>query len=189
MSDAEFQQVLATHEEAIRKHIGGYMRRNSQARRAGADELWGEAMLLCWYACQNFDQKKGASLKTWILHNVKTGLRSYVRANTPRELPVADKEEEGERFSRVERGVPLDDTSELLEEASIRQWRTDARTEDIWAAINSLPDPLRQVVTWKVEGWSYEEIAAKLGVSDSTVHRHMTEARQHLRASLADLID
>ena len=51
-------------------------------------------------------------------------------------------------------------------------------------AIQQLPVIHRQVVTLMLEGLSYSEIAAVLGISETNVGARLTRARQMLRARL-----
>lgn len=53
------------------------------------------------------------------------------------------------------------------------------------AALDNLPPRCRQaVILKKIEGLSRKEIALRMGISEDTVHRHLTEGRQ----ALADLL-
>jgi RNA polymerase sigma factor (sigma-70 family) len=53
------------------------------------------------------------------------------------------------------------------------------------AALDSLPPRCREAVTLrKIEGLSRREIAARMGISEDTVHRHLTDGRY----ALADLL-
>jgi RNA polymerase sigma-70 factor (ECF subfamily) len=53
------------------------------------------------------------------------------------------------------------------------------------AALENLPPRCRQaVILKKIEGLSRKEIASRMGISEDTVHRHLTEGRR----ALADLL-
>lgn len=52
----------------------------------------------------------------------------------------------------------------------------------LWAAIDSLPKKRKEVLLLnKRDGMSYSEIASKLGISENTVHNHITKALKTLR--------
>jgi RNA polymerase sigma factor (sigma-70 family) len=51
------------------------------------------------------------------------------------------------------------------------------------AALAGLPDRKRVFLALKVAGYSYEEIAAQLGVSYTNVNRHLVRARSAVRAA------
>ncbi|BCY10916.1 RNA polymerase sigma factor [Actinoplanes sp. L3-i22] len=51
--------------------------------------------------------------------------------------------------------------------------------------LRSLPDQQRQVLGRKAEGWTTPEIAAHLGIRDTTARTHLQKARKKLRELLA----
>lgn len=58
------------------------------------------------------------------------------------------------------------------------QAREDLRL--VWRAISELPEMRRQVVLLRAAGYEYKEIAARLGVAQSTVRSHISDARKQL---------
>jgi RNA polymerase sigma factor (sigma-70 family) len=50
----------------------------------------------------------------------------------------------------------------------------------VWKAIGELPGVRREVVVLRAAGYEYGEIAARLGISKSTVRSHISYARQQL---------
>jgi RNA polymerase sigma-70 factor (ECF subfamily) len=58
------------------------------------------------------------------------------------------------------------------------QARHDLRL--VWKAISELPEMRRDVVLYRAAGFEYKEIAARLGVRQSTVRSHISNARQQL---------
>lgn len=56
----------------------------------------------------------------------------------------------------------------------------------VWKAINELPEGRREVTTLYAAGYTYEETAAMLDLSVSTVRSHISLARQHLSETVPD---
>jgi RNA polymerase sigma factor (sigma-70 family) len=50
----------------------------------------------------------------------------------------------------------------------------------VWKAISELPEARREVVALRAAGYEYEEIAAGLSISISTVRSHISYARKQL---------
>jgi RNA polymerase sigma-70 factor, ECF subfamily len=50
----------------------------------------------------------------------------------------------------------------------------------VWKAISELPGVRREVAILHAAGYEYEEIAAQLGISISTVRSHVSDARKQL---------
>jgi RNA polymerase sigma factor (sigma-70 family) len=71
-----------------------------------------------------------------------------------------------------EQGVhqePLDESEQAREDLRL-----------VWKAIGKMPATRREVVILHAAGYEYEEIAARLGISESTVRSHISNARQQL---------
>jgi len=54
----------------------------------------------------------------------------------------------------------------------------------VWKAIGDMPDMRRDVVLLRAAGYEYRDIAARLGVSVSTVRSHISDARKQLSRTL-----
>jgi RNA polymerase sigma-70 factor, ECF subfamily len=64
------------------------------------------------------------------------------------------------------------------------------RSDQVWDAIDALPDKLRKVVVLaNIEGHDLKEVAALLGVAEGTVKSRLFFARRRLRESLRWTID
>lgn len=62
----------------------------------------------------------------------------------------------------------------------------DDRTDDLWAAVDGLPDPQREAVLLvHVEGLSHREAALALGCAEATVSWRLFAARRRLKATLS----
>lgn len=65
--------------------------------------------------------------------------------------------------------------------------RTSQLLAAMKAALEELPPKCRQVFLWhRLEGYSHQEIAERLGLSVNMVERHMMRAARHLRERLGD---
>lgn len=62
----------------------------------------------------------------------------------------------------------------------------DRRLRRMHEAINTLPEGQRQCIRLQLEGCSYEEIAAKLGISVDAVKSRIRDAKRLLRARMGD---
>lgn len=71
-----------------------------------------------------------------------------------------------------ERGGPRESLDDSV------QAREDLRL--VWNAIGELPPTRREVVILHAAGYEYQEIAARLGITISTVRSHISYARQQL---------
>jgi RNA polymerase sigma-70 factor (ECF subfamily) len=64
--------------------------------------------------------------------------------------------------------------------------RPQVDRERLQSALDDLPDEFKMVVLmFYFEGWSYREIAARLGVPDGTVMSRLSRAKSHLRKKLS----
>lgn len=122
-----------------------------------AGSAWSEAQLALCIAVQSYDSTKSA-FSTWAWHKVRWHMMSWVRGErTYRRLGVL-----------VEEAVEADsEGSEMPEPLS----------EQLAAALASLPPTVRAVVDLGMLGLSKEQVAEALGVSVSTVARRRKEAR------------
>ena len=86
----------------------------------------------------------------------------------------------------------IDVLKNLSDDEALRQMEVDTVDDDnesrsfvwarLWAAIDSLPKKRKEVLLLnKRDGMSYSEIASKLGISENTVHNHITKALKTLR--------
>lgn len=71
-------------------------------------------------------------------------------------------------------------------EAEPEPWWHQLSRDDVRARLDELPDELRDAFRlYTLDGLSYQEIAARLGVSRNTVGTRILRARRRLRASFA----
>ncbi|MGQ0591984.1 MAG: RNA polymerase sigma factor [Gammaproteobacteria bacterium] len=61
------------------------------------------------------------------------------------------------------------------------------RLRHIANAMAQLPEPCRTAFVWcRIEGYSYTEVARRLGISESMVAKHLDRAMRHCRDLLAE---
>jgi RNA polymerase sigma-70 factor, ECF subfamily len=85
------------------------------------------------------------------------------------------------------RNAPLDEAMALAESAP----RSDPfLREKLWEAVNDLPEGCRTVfMMHDAEGYTHQEIAAALGVTDGTSKAQLARARGKLRVALAQFAE
>lgn len=87
-----------------------------------------------------------------------------------------------DEFRILSRVRQLDDESSLEETKGneVRQRRIDALRE----VIDELPEDERRLMTMRLEGWTFEEIAEKEGVNPGTIHRRLQGPLRRVRERL-----
>jgi len=90
-----------------------------------------------------------------------------------------------QKNTRIYRMVDIDEAgSEMPFELAT----TDLETDDLLKMVNKLPDGYRVVFNlYAMEGFSHQEIAEKLGISEGTSKSQLARARQHLVRQLKRL--
>jgi RNA polymerase sigma-70 factor (ECF subfamily) len=140
-----------------------------------AEDLSQEAFLRAWRGMSGFRgaDTGGAKFTTW-LYRIVTNLCYNRLPGLRRQLAQADAEAL-ERVAASEVHTPR-----VRVEVGERQAR-------VQAAIDALPDKYRLVVTlYYLQGQSYQEIAATLGLPMGTVKTHLYRARARLKGLLAE---
>jgi RNA polymerase sigma-70 factor (ECF subfamily) len=136
-----------------------------------AQDLAQEAFFRAWKALETF--RAESKFTTW-LYRIVTNL-CYNR------LPGLRRQLVQEDAALLERiAAPAEHTPRALVEAGERRAR-------VQAAIEALPDKYRLIVTlYYLQGQSYQEIAAILGLPLGTVKTHLYRARGRLKRLLAE---
>ena len=169
MTDTATQWVPPTWDEVVREHADRVYRLAYRltGNAHDAEDLTQETFIRVFRSLASY---KPGTFEGW-LHRITTNLF----------LDMA------RRRSRVRmEGLP-DDTDRIVgDDPSPEQVYTDTHLDpDLQAALDELPPEFRAaVVLCDVEGLSYEEIGATLGVKLGTVRSRIHRGRQALRASL-----
>ena len=141
--------------------------------RSGADaeDIVQEALLL---AFRNFDSKRGANAKPWLLAIVRNCYLSAARRDIPRERRTDTIESDG-TSGAGEVLLAADDP----EQATIN--RDHARRLD--EVLRLIPSDYREVLILReIEELSYQEIATVTGTPIGTVMSRLSRARTALRS-------
>lgn len=114
--------------------------------------------------------------------NILVNSRAYLHRSVHHRLI------DGHRQSKILDVVPLHELGEdehpLLTDP-YAQVRTEALLASLKLALADLPLKCRQVFLWhRLEGYTQEEIAQKLGISVNMVEKYMIRAVRHLREAL-----
>lgn len=134
--------------------------------RDAAEDLVQETMMQALKSFHRFE--KGTNCKAWMTTIMYHTHYKQLRKQTNLKL-VADTEEQ------IAATIPF--------EAPIPQQITD---EDVLAALEKVPELFREIVLLcDVEGFSYKEISALLGVPIGTVMSRLHRGRKVLRGELA----
>ena len=134
---------------------------------AGRDDLFQEIAMALWTALPRF--RGDSSERTWVYRVAHNTALSFVASRRrrdgreqpgePDEEPVAAAHQEGDAIERQQR-------------------------ERLWAAVQELALPERQIMVLHLEGLSAAEIEAITGVSAGAVATRLTRIRQKLAVRL-----
>ncbi|SDK54587.1 RNA polymerase sigma factor [Microbulbifer yueqingensis] len=151
----QFQQLISDYGGGIARVAGTYTRTPEER-----DDLLQDIWLAIWRALPGF--RGEASVKTFIFriaHN-----RSVTEL--ARRRPEADD-------------VLLEGVADSAPGPAERL-AGQRKSERLQAAVQALPLGLRQVISLRLEGLGYSEIAEVLGISESNVAVRLNRARQRL---------
>jgi RNA polymerase sigma-70 factor (ECF subfamily) len=131
-----------------------------------AEDIVQEAFLKAFKAIDGF---RGGDARLWMLSIVRNTAMNFVRRRKPEVAIDLNQLEPADRSPSAEEG--------LLEES---------RRDQVRSAIGRLEPEFREaLVLREIEGLSYKEIAAVLGVPTGTVMSRLSRARQRLLSELA----
>ena len=135
--------------------------------RTDAEDLAQEAFVRVWRALASYDGR--ASFSTWIYVIARNACLSELRRRQQRLTSPLDESVE----QRVAQGPVAGPASDFR--------------LDCVALLRTLPENQRQVVSlFYLEGCSYEQVAALLGMPLNTVRSHLHRARRRLALSLGE---
>lgn len=143
---------------------------------ADAEDVVQEA---CLKAYAGIDTYAGGSARAWLLTIVRNASYTWLAKNRPRSLVVVgDLADLDELATSRESGAADPDGPEAALIAK-------ADTAALEAAISSLPHPFREILVLRdINGLSYREIAAMLGLPLGTVMSRLSRARGLLMSEL-----
>ena len=160
------ERAILPHLDAA-YNLARWLTRNDQ----DAEEIWQTA---CLRAVQFFDGFQGTDARAWLLTIVRRSFYTWLHQQKRRQ-EIAEPFDED--VHAVEAGGP-DPEAELLR-------RADARL--LHEAFEALPLPFREIIVLReIEGMSYKEIAAIVGIPLGTVMSRLARARRHLQEFLIE---
>ena len=128
-----------------------------------AEDAMQDTFLKAWRNLDQFEQRNGASEKTWLMHIALNVCRDYRRTRWFRHVDM----------SRALEDIPLHVNDSLPED------------RELLMEIMALPDKLRQpILLYYYQDMTLEEIAEMLDTSKSTVHNRLRRAENMLKISL-----
>jgi RNA polymerase sigma factor (sigma-70 family) len=159
-NDRRAQQILFNSYK--RKVMGICLRYASSPE---ADDIMQESFIKIFNSLRREKALKIRSLGAWITRiTVNTAINNYNRVKEPERL---------EDIGNHHYGSPIESGLENLQ------------TEDLIALIQSMPNGYRMVFNLSlVEGFDHSEIAAMLGISESSSRSQLTRAREWLKQKL-----
>ncbi len=173
----DFEKFVRESAGQIRAVIRRIVRRDAEV-----DDVLQETYMAAWKARSSFDGR--SSMKTWI-HRiaVNTALNRMRQRKSLRILLETDQSAFLPDETRPEQPAS---GPEMTQAVALR--------EVVWAAVDELPEDARLVLVMRdVEGFSSEEVAASLGISDASVRQRLHRARRAvaelLKPELCDVGD
>jgi RNA polymerase sigma-70 factor (ECF subfamily) len=163
--------------------------------RATAEEVVQETWLAVLNGIDRFEER--SSLKTWIFR-ILTNRAKTRGEREGRTLPfsaLAPADAEGDSSVDPDRFQGPEDSLPGAWAAPPRAWPQEKLLERetlgvVQSAIESLPDTQREVIRLRdIEGWSPQEVAEALEISDGNQRVLLHRARSKVRAALESYLD
>jgi RNA polymerase sigma-70 factor (ECF subfamily) len=170
-------QVAVRADESFETEVARHLRtlREAARRLTGsldeADDLVQDAVMRAWTFWDRFEP--GSNSRAW-LHRilVNTFINAYRKRRRERDLYRAAAEET---------------RREVLTSLALRQAERDGLSDEVGAALRSLPVEFRAVVELvDLKDLSYREVASELGCPIGTVMSRLHRGRKQLHGMLAD---
>lgn len=160
---ARFERLLADYGPALRRLVVAYL-----VRPQDREDLFQEIALALWQALPSF--RGEASERTWlyrIAHNVAITAAARLRKRHARELETDPASDPSSAAAHPE--------ADLLQQEKQRL---------LLSSIALLPDLDKQLVLLHLEGLSYAEIEAVVGLSPGAIATRLTRIREKLSAAV-----
>lgn len=160
-SDERFERVVREHGAALRRLASAWER-----DRAAQEDLLQEILVALWRALPRF--RGEASERTFVFR-------------------VALNRAMTHRFRRAPRAEPLDAAAYVADARQSPEAAVTAaqQREQLVAALQSLPLPLREVMTLALEDLSRAEIADVLGITENNATVRLSRARRALQEAMS----
>lgn len=154
----QIEQMMRTYGTSVLRMCHAYLRNAALAEDAAQD-----IFLKAYQSLNSFRNEREFSEKAWLMRIAVNTCRDYRRRAW---------------FRHAERSVPIEEAGDLTAEADMSaRWLADE--------IAALPYKLKEVILLHYyQSLSYDEIAALLEISRSTVYARLERARAKLRKEL-----
>lgn len=163
---AALEEIVRHHAPRVFRVVAGHL------GRAEAEDATQEVFLLVSQGIRRFEGR--SQLSTWI-HRIATNV-ALKRHRRRRRKPPPDS---------LDAAAVASAGPGPLVEASGRELEAELRR-----ALDALPEDQRAVVVLRgVEGLSFAEVAAALGIPEPTAHSRMSRARECLRRFLRPFLE
>jgi RNA polymerase sigma-70 factor (ECF subfamily) len=161
----DFEQAALPHLNSA-YNLARWLTRNEQV----AEDIVQEAYLR---AFRFYDRARGGDLRPWLLKIVRNTYYTWLRKNRVQQSIDSDSDLAGrDRYFGNPEDAAIQNDSRLL----------------LQRALETLSPRLREMLILReLEGMSYKEISAVVGVPTGTVMSSLSRARARLRQSVTDL--
>jgi RNA polymerase sigma-70 factor (ECF subfamily) len=150
-----FAELFARHRKRVYLACRGFF-----ADGAGAEDATQETFLRTY---QNIHSFQGGNFLSWIMRIARNVCIDQWRKRRP------EAELDGEVLPERAAAGAQDRTPDLR-----------FLVEEVWRAMTSLPPDQRRCLEMKIQGYSYEESAARTGLSIEAVKSHLQNGRRML---------
>lgn len=158
VKEQRFMQWVQAYGDAILRICFVYL-----SNRQDAEDAMQDTFLKAWKAMEQFEQRNGASEKSWLLKIAINVCRDYKRAKWFRHINL----------------------KKALEDLPPRYLLVEDRDVSLTMDVMRLPEKLKQAVLLHYyQGLTLREAAEVLNVAPSTVHHRLKEAERLLKISL-----
>ena len=178
MDDAELvASARAGDHEAFATLVGRYENRivrlvRGMVPESDTEDVTQEAFLKAYRKLGNFDGR--SSFYTWLYR---------IASNTAMDWR---KKEKHRRHAPLPEGPEGEDAAQSFDAGPEDATTRRELSAKIDAAIEALPEKYHEILVLReIEGLSYEEISARLGMSKGTVESRLFRARERLRERLS----
>lgn len=170
-TDERAFEVLYSRYESLVYNLAYFKMKN----RADALDVAQESFIKLWQRAAAY--RGDGNVSAFIHTIVKNTATDHLRRRGTETVPLSAPGDDGDEYE-----LPIADTDDTPEEAAVR--RDEIR--DVRCAIGELSDHHREVIVmYDIEGKSYTEISAALGVDMGTVKSRLFRARKNLREILS----
>ena len=120
--------------------------------------------------------KGDSEFSTWLYRIAKNTALDFIRKRKQAAVSIDSSGEEGEGFD-----IPDDNTNSSPEKMVLE----NEKKQLLYNAISKLSDEHREIIILRdINGYSYEDVAEKLGIETGTVKSRLFRAREALRKIL-----